>query len=425
MSVSGEITYGGLQTIRSNCSPGDRLEQVPLAELDPVGAVQHGVEGGEPQRARVDVDRRDLLGVPRGEQRLVAVARAEVERPLDRPREPSATRAPEPAARRRARDPVVASSFWNASQAISRSSVGTSSMRRPSTWPPATVSTPIASSRSSGSPRERRLGVGRGHVEVEQEELDQRRERPAALEHVQVERQLRRVAPARDLGRERVAHAAGVKPASTSTERSSAIPSGSSTRGPPRPLIRAAHCASIVRHVPSARMMSGHAPVGARLAGATWRSLALLLPAAAAAAPAASVGLSNVHLKRVWNQGWLTGNLHFTVTVERPGERVRPSVRPVAPGPGRGGQALHVHEIRLGGRDDHAPAAARAAGLRRSRSATRPRSSPCPTPPEGVVDTAVVSTTQGGKSRRPIPSTTHVALGRASTSSSRRPARRR
>ncbi len=63
----------------------DRLEEIPLAELDPVGAVQLGVEGGEPQSARIDVDRRDLLGVMRGEQRLVAVAGAEVERPRDRP----------------------------------------------------------------------------------------------------------------------------------------------------------------------------------------------------------------------------------------------------------------------------------------------------------------------------------------------------
>ena len=56
---SGEITYGGLVVTRSKRSPGDRLEEAAGAELDVLGAVQHGVEGGEVRaRARSGRSRR-------------------------------------------------------------------------------------------------------------------------------------------------------------------------------------------------------------------------------------------------------------------------------------------------------------------------------------------------------------------------------
>ena len=61
------------------------LEQVPLPPLDVLDAVQLGVEPGEPERARVQIETDDALAVARGEERLNAGAGAEVEGSLDRP----------------------------------------------------------------------------------------------------------------------------------------------------------------------------------------------------------------------------------------------------------------------------------------------------------------------------------------------------
>ena len=62
-----------------------RLEEAPGAELDVLDAVERGVEGGEVERALVEVGREHVPAVPRGEDRLDARAGADVERGLDRP----------------------------------------------------------------------------------------------------------------------------------------------------------------------------------------------------------------------------------------------------------------------------------------------------------------------------------------------------
>ena len=121
------MTYGGLQTMQVEPLPGDGLEQVPLAEID-----RHP----QPFRTALKAANRsarglmsiavDVLGMTRGEQGLVAVARAQVERRA----RPAADGEPgqHPSRRRDAEDVVGPCELvWNASQAISRSSVGTSS----------------------------------------------------------------------------------------------------------------------------------------------------------------------------------------------------------------------------------------------------------------------------------------------------------
>ena len=136
-----------------------------------------------------------------------------------------------------------------------------------------------------------------------------------------------------------------------------------------------------------------------------------MLPVTATAAPAASsVGLSNVHLNAVWNQGWLTGNLHFTITVSGPGS-VQASVRPVAPGPvaavkqysfTQSGAASETIKLpaRLPPRDY----------VLKVGSATAKFT--VPTPSEGVVDSGVVSAAQNGKPTKSVPSSTHILWAR-------------
>jgi hypothetical protein len=158
-------------------------------------------------------------------------------------------------------------------------------------------------------------------------------------------------------------------------------------------------------------MESGHAPRGARLAVAILTVAMVLLPVMpASAAPASSVGLSNVHLNAVWKQGWLTGNLHFTIRVSGPAT-VQASVRPVAPGPVAAvkhyrftGSGTAAEAIKLPGR-----LAPRDYVLKVGSETAR---FTVPTPPEGVVDSAVVSTTQGGNTARSVPSSTHVLWAR-------------
>jgi hypothetical protein len=157
-------------------------------------------------------------------------------------------------------------------------------------------------------------------------------------------------------------------------------------------------------------MMSGHAPRGARLAGAILVIAGLLLPAAASGAPASSVGLKNVHLNAVWNQGWLTGDLHFTISVGGPAS-VQASVRPVAAGPvatvkrysfTKSGTAAETIKLppRLMPRAYVLKVGSESANFT------------VPTPSEGVVDSGVVSTTQGGKSAKSVPSSTHILWAR-------------
>ena len=69
-----------MATIRSNRSPPHRVEAAALAELDRLDAVQRRVEGGEAERAGVDVRRHHALRVLCGEERLDAAPGAEIER---------------------------------------------------------------------------------------------------------------------------------------------------------------------------------------------------------------------------------------------------------------------------------------------------------------------------------------------------------
>ena len=153
-------------------------------------------------------------------------------------------------------------------------------------------------------------------------------------------------------------------------------------------------------------MKSGHAPRGARLAAATLVVGGLLLPSAATAAASASVGLSNVHLSAVWNEGWLTGNLHFTVTVSGP-TNVQASVRPVSPGPVAAVKQYSFTKAGAAAETIKLPArlAPKAYVL---KVGTATAKFTVPTPVEGVVDSAVVSTTQGGKSTKTVPSSTRT-----------------
>ena len=159
-----------------------------------------------------------------------------------------------------------------------------------------------------------------------------------------------------------------------------------------------------------APMTSGHAPVGARLAGAILVIALLLFSAIAAAAPASSVGLSKVHLNAIWNQGWLTGNLHFSITVSGPAS-VQASVRPVS-----SGSVAAVKQYTFTKSGTSAETIKLPARLAPSAYVLKVGSETAkftvPTPSEGVVDSAVVSTTQGGKPAAAVPSSTHVLWAR-------------
>jgi hypothetical protein len=153
-------------------------------------------------------------------------------------------------------------------------------------------------------------------------------------------------------------------------------------------------------------MTSAHAPRGARLAGAILVVAALLLPTAASAVPVASVDLSNVHLNAAWKQGWLTGKLHFTIKASGPAD-VQASVRPVVSGPVAA--VKHYTFTKAGTAAETItlpPRLAPKAYVLKVGNQTAKFT--VPTPAEGVVDTAVVSTTQGGKSTKAVPATTHT-----------------
>jgi hypothetical protein len=148
-------------------------------------------------------------------------------------------------------------------------------------------------------------------------------------------------------------------------------------------------------------MMSGPALGTARLAAGALAILALTVPAGAAVAhTTTSVQLSNVQLKASWKEGWLTANLHFTVKVDG-ATTVTAVVRPVAAGPVAANKAYSFG----------------AAGSANETITLPPRLVPSsytlkvgdtttkftvPAPPEGVVDSATISTTKGGKSQKTI-----------------------
>jgi hypothetical protein len=122
------------------------------------------------------------------------------------------------------------------------------------------------------------------------------------------------------------------------------------------------------------------------------------------------VGLSNVHLSAVWNQGWLTGNLHFTITVGG-AARVQASIRPVVSGPVAAVKQYSFTESGTAAETIKLPPrlSPRAYVL---KVGTESAKFTVPTPSEGVVDTAIVSTSQGGKSAKSVPSSTHTLWAR-------------
>ena len=86
-AVRGVMTNGGFDTMRSNSLARDRVEQAPGPHLDPVDAVQEGVQPRVAQRALRDVGRDDMVDAPPGAQGLDAASGAEVEAPGGRRRQ--------------------------------------------------------------------------------------------------------------------------------------------------------------------------------------------------------------------------------------------------------------------------------------------------------------------------------------------------
>lgn len=148
-------------------------------------------------------------------------------------------------------------------------------------------------------------------------------------------------------------------------------------------------------------MVSGRALGRSRIAGAALALVALVLPAASAGSrtsPALSV--TNLHLSAVWKEGWLTGSIRFSVTVGGATDATA-TIRPVAPGPLAAKkdytftQAGTVTEtITLPAR---LPPRAYVLKVVGSDGEAVEGKFTVPTPPEGIVDSAVVSSAKGGK----------------------------
>jgi hypothetical protein len=147
-------------------------------------------------------------------------------------------------------------------------------------------------------------------------------------------------------------------------------------------------------------MPVARAPRGARLIGAIVIAVALVLPAAAPAAPSATVTLSNVHLTASWKEGWLTANLHFTVTAHG-ATNVTAVVRPVKPG--RPAAAQHISFTSASSKNATLKLPPRLPPGEYVLSAADAKSTfTVPTPAEGVVDTATISKTKGGASAKSV-----------------------
>jgi hypothetical protein len=146
----------------------------------------------------------------------------------------------------------------------------------------------------------------------------------------------------------------------------------------------------------SARLAHRALPAAAALA------LALVLSAAGSAA---SVTLSNVHLAGGWKEGWLTASIHFTVNADG-ATAVQATVRPVKPGPVA--KVQHYTFASAGSTAETIPLPARLKpGDYTLKVGDATSKFTVPTPPEGVVDSATVSTAKGGKSAKTVPSSTH------------------
>jgi hypothetical protein len=381
---------------------GDRLEEVALPELDRRRLVQDCVERGEAQRARVDVDRGHMVGVGGGEQRLMPVAAAEVERALDR----SADGQPgeHPGRRRRAEDMIglcelLAERVAREQQVLRRRQLDRGSCHLADTPEKPHPLQPRQRQRVEG-----RDSFGCRHLDVEQEELDQGLEPAAVSKHVQVERKLRRVAPGPDLGREPVTHA---------RRRVAGIEQHRPEEGDPLRIVDPRcvgnipglrHCERIVRHVPSP-VMSGRARAGARIAATMLATAAVVLPPAAWGASAATVALSKVKIDAAWDQGWLTGSLQFTVSASGAGP-VTASIRSAS---GHLVTASHYSFSAAGAKAEtiKLPSRVPPGGYVLTAGDATSKFS-VPNPPEGVIDTATISKTQGGKPVTSLPDTDEI-----------------
>ena len=128
---------------------------------------------------------------------------------------------------------------------------------------------------------------------------------------------------------------------------------------------------------------------------------ATILPAASHAARSGGVNLSNVKLNAHWKQGWLTASVHFTVTSSGPATLVA-TVRPVAPGPVAA--VGHYTFSQAGSKSESLKLPARLLPrdyvLKVGDATAR---FTVPTPPEGVVDSAIVSTTPSGPAAHAVP----------------------
>ena len=144
-------------------------------------------------------------------------------------------------------------------------------------------------------------------------------------------------------------------------------------------------------------MTSGRALFGARPAALLLVAGALALSVLSTAAPAAtrSVGFSNVKLSASWSKSWLTASVTFTIALDAPA-RVEVLIRPVVPGPT---VAAKVFALGAGATSETItfPARLRPGGYALEAPGAAPARFTIPTPPEGVVDTASVSRTEGGK----------------------------
>ena len=143
--------------------------------------------------------------------------------------------------------------------------------------------------------------------------------------------------------------------------------------------------------------MSGRALFGARLAAGLFVAGTLMLPASSRAAPVTtkSVTLSDFKLSASWSKSWLTANVKFTIAVGAPAS-VDVSVRPLTSGP----VAAHkLYALSAGATTETITLPPRLTPRAYSLNVTGapPLKFTIPTPPEGVVDTASISTTEGGK----------------------------
>jgi hypothetical protein len=141
----------------------------------------------------------------------------------------------------------------------------------------------------------------------------------------------------------------------------------------------------------------------ARQGGGLIILVALALSAAASAATAPTAKLSNVKLSAIWKEGWLTASLHFDVTSSGAGD-LQATVRPVQPGPVASVQHFTFTQAGTSSETIKLPARLppRAYTLKVGDATS---SFTIPTPPEGVVDSAIISTSKNGKSLHTLPST--------------------